>query len=268
MRKLITCASIFLIFLSVYGLLKASFDPHSPKSRSAVAVAITPTPNPNIQVASSVSTPALIPQFTPEPVPVSKSTPEPLQRRVVNHQPDQFRKGGIDKDELFAIKKALESIPWSLNGNPEAAANEDYSAIVQECEKSRERGLLADLVVEAVSNDYQPNNETANAAYSTALTSDFENGHQSDTSSGKSTGEMIAGEEPSVVKTLTPAVNQPDLPTAAVSSSPAQRTGPAEIAHTKIVHARHQTVVRHRIVDAKTRLLELWHQSLDQTEKP
>jgi hypothetical protein len=262
MRKLITGASIILIFLSAYGLLKTVFATHPLKLRSDIAVATTPTPNPDIQLAST-SAPAPIPQFTPEPIPVSKSTPEALKSRVVNHQPDQFRKGAVGKDELVAIKKAIKSIPWSLNANPEAAANEDYSAIVKECEKSGEHELLADLVAEAASNDYQPNNEAANAAYSTELNSDFENGHQSDTSNGESTGEMTAGQEPSVDRALTPTVNQPDIAPSAAPASPAPRPAPAEITRAKTVHVRHRTIVRHRIVDAKTRLLELWHQSLN-----
>jgi len=228
--------------------------------KSAVTVATTPTPNPDIQLASTAPAP------TPEPIPLSKSSLPPLKSRVVSHQPNQFRKGAVDKDELIAIEKAIKSIPWSLNSNPETAANEDYSAIVKECQKSGEDNLLADLVAEAVSNDYQPNNETANVAYSTKLTADFENGHQS--SNGKSTVELTAGQVQSADKALTPALNRPDAPAPAVSSSPAPRLASAEITRGKTVHFRHRAIVRHRIVDAKTRLLELWHQSLEQTEKP
>jgi hypothetical protein len=266
MRKLITGASIFLIFLSVYVLLKTVLDPHPSKLMSVITVATTPTPNPEVRLASSAPTPAPAAQFTPEPIPLSNSTLEPLKSRVVNHQPDQFRKGAVGKEELIAIEKAIKSIPWSLNSNPEAAANEDYSAIVKECQKSGEGNLLADLIAEAVSNDYQPNNETANTAYSTKLTADFENGHQS--SNGKSTGEMTAEQEQSLDKALTPPLNRPDAPAAAASPSPAPPLASAEITRAKTVHVRHRTMVRHRIVDAKTRLLELWHQSLYQTEKP
>jgi hypothetical protein len=266
MRKLITGASIFLIFLSVYVLLRTVLNPHPSKLKSVVTAAATPTPNPNVQLASTAPAPAPIPQLTPEPIPLSKSTLEPLKSRVVNHQPDQFRTGAVGKDELIAIEKAIKSIPWSLNSNPEAAANEDYSAIVKECEKSGEHDLLADLIAEAVSNDYQPDNETANAAYSTDLTADYENGHQS--SNGKSTGERTAGRVEGVDKALTPPLNRPDTTTAAASPSPATRMAPTEISRAKSVHVRHHTTVRRRIVDAKTRLLELWHESLAQTEKP
>src|ERR1700760_1608737 len=179
MRKLITGASIFLIFLSIYVLLRTVLDPHPSKLRSAITVATTPTPNPDTRLASTAPAPAPLPQLTPEPIPLAKSNLEPLKSRVIKHQPDQFRTGAVGKEELIAIEKAIKSIPWSLNSNPEAAANEDYSSIVKECERRGERDLLADLVAEAVSNDYQPDNETANAAYSTALTADYENGHQS-----------------------------------------------------------------------------------------
>jgi hypothetical protein len=266
MRKLITGASIFLIFLSVCVLLRTVLNPHPSKLKSVVTAAATPTPNPNVQLASTAPASAPIPQSAPEPIPLSNSTFEPLKSRVVNHQPDQFRTGALGKEQLIAIEKAIKSIPWSLNSNPEAAAKEDYSAIVKECEKSGENDLLEDLIAEAASNDYQPNNETANAVYSTDLTADFENGHQS--SNGKNTGEMIAGQVQGADKALTPTLNRPDTPAAAATSSPVPGLPPAEITRVKTVRARHHSIVRRRIVDAKTRLLELWHQSLDQTEKP
>jgi hypothetical protein len=264
MRKLITGAAIFLIFLSAYVVLKTVFEPHPSKTRSAINVTITPAPDQNIRLVSTAPAPVPSPQLTPEPVPQSKSTLEPLKGRVVKHQPAQFRKGVVGDDELVAITKALKSIPWSLNANPEAAAHEDYSAIVNECEKSGEHYLLEDLIAEAVSNDYQPNNEAANAAYSTELNSDFENGHQSDSSNGKSTAETVAGQEPSVDQAPSPAVNQPDSPAPSNSSSPAAGAASTEITRARIAHVRHHTMVRHKIVDAKTRLLELWHQSLAQ----
>jgi hypothetical protein len=111
---------------------------------------------------------------------VPTPTLKPLKRRVVKHQPDQFRVGAISKEELSAIKKAIKTIPWSRNSDPKAAADEDYAAIVKECEKSAVNGLLTDLVTEAVSNDYQPNNEAANGAYFTELNSNFENGVEID----------------------------------------------------------------------------------------
>ena len=80
----------------------------------------------------------------------------------------------------------MKTIPWSRNSDPKAAADEDYAAIVKECEKSGGQDLLADLVTEALSNDYQPNNKVTNSAYSAQLNLDFENGPQSESPDGKS----------------------------------------------------------------------------------
>ena len=165
MRKLFNGASIMLIFIIIYSLLTTVFDAHPSNRRLRAAVAPSATPSPNVLLVSTTPTPDPTPESTPAPTLVSTPTPEPLQSRVVKHQPDQFRKGGISKEELSAIKKAIEAIPWSRNSNPIAAADEDYAAIVKACEKSSAHDLLADLITEAASNDYQPNNEAANAAY-------------------------------------------------------------------------------------------------------
>jgi hypothetical protein len=124
MRKLVIGASIILIFISSYILLKAVFGSHQTKSKSPIAVAATRTPDPDKLIASTTLTPT------------STFTPEPLKDRVVEHQPGQFRQGAISVEELLAIQTAIETISWSRNSNPEAAANEDYAAIVKECEKA------------------------------------------------------------------------------------------------------------------------------------
>jgi hypothetical protein len=180
MRKLISGASIILIFISIYGLLKTVFDAQQVKSTPATAVATTPTPDQNMLLVSTTPTPDPTPEPTPKPTPVSTPAPKPLKSRIVKHQPDQFRKGAISKEELSAIKKAIKTIPWSRNSDPKAAADEDYAAIVKECEKSSVRDLLTDLITEAVSNDYQPNNASANGAYFTELNSDYESGVKTD----------------------------------------------------------------------------------------
>ena len=185
MRKLISGASIILIFISIYGLLKTVFDAQQVKSAPAMAIATTPTPSPNMLLASTTPTPDPTPEPTPTPTLVSTPTPRPLKSRVVKHQPDQFRKGAISKEELSAIKKAITAIPWSRNSDPKAAADEDYAAILKECEKSRVHDLLTDLITEAVSNDYQPHNVAANGAYFTELNSDFENGVKTDRENGE-----------------------------------------------------------------------------------
>ena len=215
-RKLIIGASLIVIIISMFGMLKTIFDalPVQATRTTTVATAATSTPNilpvstipgpeptpksaqstPTTTVAATAaSTPSILPVSTPrvEPTPeLTQSTPtttveptptlKPLKRRVVKHQPDQFRKGAISKEELSAIKKAIKTIPWSRNSDPKAAADEDYAAIVKECGKSSLHGLLTDLVTEAVSNDYEPNNDPANAAYFTELYSDFENGVKTD----------------------------------------------------------------------------------------
>jgi hypothetical protein len=176
MQKLINGASVILILICLYSLLKTVFDAQQVKSTPMTAVAITPTSSPNMLLASPTPTPIPSPEPTPTPTPISTPAPKPLNSRVVKHQPDQFRKGAISKEELSAIKKALRTIPWSRNSDPKAAADEDYAAIVKECENSSAHYLLEDLITEVTSNDYQPDNEEANTTYIEELISDFKNG--------------------------------------------------------------------------------------------
>jgi hypothetical protein len=267
MRKLITGLSIILILFSLYGLLKTVLDSRQSKSMPATAVVAAPAPSPNMAVASTTPTPDATAQSTPNSTPISTITLEPLKVRVVKHQPDQFRKGAINQEELSAIKKAIKNIAWSRNANPKAAASEDYASIVKECKKSGEHDLFTDLITEAVSNDYQPDNEVASSAYFTELNSDFESGNRSDRSNGKSTGETAAASGTSVELGLTPPVRQPAVLANATSSSAAPPPASAEAFRSKTCRARHRPMVRHGIVDAKMRLLALWHQSLAETAK-
>jgi hypothetical protein len=263
MRKRINGISIILIFIiSIYGLLKTVFDAHQVKSAATTAaVAAAATPSPNGLLVSTTPTPD--PTSTPTPALVSTPTLKPLKGRVVKHQPDQFCKGALSKEELSAIKKAIKTIPWSRNSDPKAAANEDYAAIVVECEKSSVHDLLTDLITEAVSNDYQPNNEAANGAYFTQLNSDRD---QSGYSNERNTGEITARQGTSLDSGLTPGMSQPNGQANSTSWSPTQRSASAVI-RSNIGHVRHRSAVRHRIVDVKTQLIALWHQSLAQTEK-
>jgi hypothetical protein len=105
---------------------------------------------------------------------------QPLKSREIKHQPDRFRNGSISKEELSAIKKALKTIQWSRNADPKAAADEDYAAILKECQNSNLHYLLTDLITEAASNNYQPDNQAANSTYINELISDFENGVKAD----------------------------------------------------------------------------------------
>jgi hypothetical protein len=209
-HKLVTSAYLIVIFISICGILKMTFDapPIQSTSTTTVAHAATsspsvlpisrtlgpePTPEPaqsthTTAVATATSPPIILPisgKPGPEPTPESPKstptetvhptpTPKPLKSRVVKHQPNQFRKGALSKEELSAINKAMRTIHWSRNSDPQAAAHEDYTAIAKECEKSSVPDLLTDLITEAASNDYQAGNETANSIYIAALISNFE----------------------------------------------------------------------------------------------
>jgi hypothetical protein len=267
MRKLIIGAAIILIFISVYRLSEAVFGSPQVKPVTTIAVATTPTPGSNKFLASTTSTPDPTPQSTPTPTTVSTVTFEPLKIRVVKHQPDQFRKGAMSAEEFSAIKQAIKNIPWSLNSNPKAAANEDYAAIIKACEESDVHDLLTDLVTEAISNDYQPNNEAANSAYTAELNSDFEKGDQNGDSRGKSSGETTTGVVTTVDSGSNSGVNDPPGQPNATSASPAERPASTEVVRSRIGHGRHRSTGRHKIVDVKTQLLALWHQSLAEAEK-
>jgi hypothetical protein len=210
-HKLINGASLIVICISIYGLLRTILNAPPTQSTSPTNVAtnatstpsilpVSPTPRheptpeltqptPTTTVATpATSTPSILPvsttpkhesspqttQSTPTATVEPTPTPKPLRSRVVKHQPNQFRKGALSKEELSAIKKAIKTIQWSRNSYPKAAADEDHAAIVKECEKSSVHDLLPDLITEAASNDYQPGNEAANSAYITELISDFE----------------------------------------------------------------------------------------------
>src|SRR5208282_996568 len=212
-HKLITGASLIVIFASVYGLLKTIFDaPPIQSTRtttiatsatstpSILSVSTTPRPEPTPEPTQSTptttvattatSTPSFlsasttpVPEPTPEPTQSTPTTtveptpsPKPLKGRVIKHRPDQYPKGALSKEELSAIKKAIRTIQWSRNSDPTAAADEDYAAIVKECENSSVHYLLEDLITEVASNDYQPDNEVANTTYIHELISDFKNG--------------------------------------------------------------------------------------------
>jgi hypothetical protein len=210
-HKLINGASLIVICISIYGLLRTILDAPPTQSTPTKAIATTATSTPSILPVSTTprheptpeltqstpsttvattatSTPGILSvsttpkheptlektQSTPTTTVKPTPTPKPLKSRVVKHQPNQFRKGALVQEELSAIKKAIRTIQWSRNSDPKAPADEDYAAIAKECEKSSVHDLLADLITEATSNDYQPGNEAANGTYITELVSDFE----------------------------------------------------------------------------------------------
>ena len=81
-------------------------------------------------------------------------------------------------------------------------------------------------------------------------------------SNEKSTGEITAGQVPSVDSGLTPKINHSDVQANATSRSPSQPPDSPHAAHTKIPHVRLRSSMHPRYVDVKTRLVMLWHQSL------
>ena len=178
-HKLITGASLIVIFASVYGLLKTIFDAPPIQSTRATTIATSATSTPSILSVSTTPGPEPAPeptQSTPTTTVEPTPSPKPLKGRVIKHRPDQYPKGALSKEELSAIKKAIRTIQWSRNSDPKAAAHEDYAAIVKECENSSVHYLLEDLITEVASNDYQPDNEVANTTYINELISDFKNG--------------------------------------------------------------------------------------------
>jgi hypothetical protein len=267
MRKLVSGASILLILIALYLLLHTVFQRQHVKSTPPLVVAASATPGPDMRLVSTAPTPDPTPDPNSTPVLDSNTALKPLNSRVVLHQPDQFRKGALSTEELSAVNQAIKVIPWSRNANPKAAADEDYAAIIKECKVSSVHDLLADVVTEAVSNDYQPNNEAANSTYFAELNSNFESGGQRHRSTDQSTGELDAGQVTGVESKLTPKTDHPDAPANATSVSPSQQTTSAEVNRPKIGHLRHRSTVRHQMLDVKTRLLALWHQSLVPSDK-
>jgi hypothetical protein len=267
MRKLVSGASILLILIASYLLLHRVFQTQHVKSTPPLVVTATATPSPDMLLVAAAPTPDPTPAVNSTPVLDSTTALKPLNSRVVLHQPDQFRKGALSAEEFSAVNQAIKVIPWSRNANPKAAADEDYAAIIKECKVNSVHDLLADVITEAVSNDYQPNNEAANSTYFAELNSNFESGDQPHRSTDQSTGELDAGQVADVDSKLTPKTAHPDVLANATSVSPSQQTTSAEVNRPKIGHVRHRSIVRHQMLDVKTRLLALWHQSLAPSEK-
>ena len=86
-------------------------------------------------------------------------------------------------------------------------------------------------------------------------------------SNQKSTGEILSGEATSVGPGFTPEISRSAGQANGASRSPTQQPDSARVIGSRIPNVRHRTFVRHRIVDVKTRLIALWHQSLARSEK-
>jgi hypothetical protein len=75
------------------------------------------------------------------------------------------------------------------------------------------------------------------------------------------------GQATSINHGLTPEINHLNVQNNASSWSPAQSQDTARVIRPKIANVKHRSSIRHRFVDVKMRLIELWHQSLARNEK-
>ena len=88
-------------------------------------------------------------------------------------------------------------------------------------------------------------------------------------SNEKSTGEITAGQAPSIDSGLTPEINHPDVQANATSWSPSQRPDSAHASRTKIANVRlRSSMSRHKIshvanFDAKARPTAFSHQHVE-----
>lgn len=86
-------------------------------------------------------------------------------------------------------------------------------------------------------------------------------------SNEKSTGEITSGQATSVDRGLTPEINHPDMQANASLGSPAPQQHSARVIQPNHLSIRHRLSVRPRFVNVKMRLIALWHQSLERSEK-
>jgi hypothetical protein len=151
-------------------------------------IASTPTPVAATPEATLIDINKLMASTPPIPTPTATL----LKIRIIKHSP----KSKMDADELASVKKALKAINWSRNPDPKEAADVDYSAIVKILCKGRTTQSFPDLIWEAESNDYQPNNEKANDEYQAQLSDDFESGIRAKTEQEDAKFTAIAGPSP------------------------------------------------------------------------
>ena len=79
-------------------------------------------------------------------------------------------------------------------------------------------------------------------------------------SNKKRTAEIASGQATNVDLGLIP--NQPNVLGNVTPSSPPERTDSARVIHTKTPSGRYRSSIRRSIVDVRSRLIALWHQSL------
>jgi hypothetical protein len=86
-------------------------------------------------------------------------------------------------------------------------------------------------------------------------------------SNGKSTGDITLGQATSADHGFNPEINHPDVQANESSWSSAHSQDPARAILPKLPNGRYRSSVRPRFVDAKMRLIALWHQSLVRSER-
>ena len=82
-------------------------------------------------------------------------------------------------------------------------------------------------------------------------------------SNRQSTTEIASQQAMSVDHEFTPEIKHPDMQANATSRSAANRPDSARVIRPKIPDVKYRSSVRPRYVDVKTRLIALWHQSLE-----
>jgi hypothetical protein len=87
-------------------------------------------------------------------------------------------------------------------------------------------------------------------------------------SNEKSTDKIAAEQATSAESGLTLPINQPDTQANATSRSQPQQPDSARVIRTKVASVRLRSSVHPRYLDAKTRLIALWRQSLQREKSP
>jgi hypothetical protein len=87
-------------------------------------------------------------------------------------------------------------------------------------------------------------------------------------SDGQSLGETTSEPRTSVEQEFNPKTSYPDVQANPDSSFQGNRPDPVRLIRPNNPRVSYRSLVRHRIVDVKTRLIALWHQSLVPREKP
>jgi len=171
MRAVLFFSIAVLALVLLMAVLKRS------SSAPRATISAIPFPAPTAMLAAASQTPTASPNV-PQPEASSTPTAQPLKSRIVVHHPEQF--GKISTAELAVIKKALRTIRWSRNGDPGAAADEDYAAIVKYFKDGTPHNLFADLIAEIEGNDYRLGDGAANDTYSLRVQADFDSSVKAD----------------------------------------------------------------------------------------